>query len=100
MATAYIREYATMPQQQGNGIPIPSEPGIADQTVTIGAEADSAALNAKTVFVVVRSDAIYSYVVGTAPTATTSNMRVPADRDVAFGVPQGQGYKISFIANT
>lgn len=99
MATLYVREFETMPP---NGAQIWYEPGTADQTISLSGSSASITLNAKTKYVMMASDAIYSYTVagpaGTA-TATTSMMRIPADNIISLAVPPG-GAKIAAITNT
>ncbi len=102
MATLYIREFETIPLIGSQPAQIWAEPGTADQTITLSGSSQSVTLNAKTRYVMMSSDGIYSYAVadsaGTA-TATTAKMRVPADNIISFAVPVG-GAKIAAITNT
>lgn len=102
MAVAYIAEYAELmpPSAPGGRGQIAMQPPLAEQTVAIGAEADSAAFNAQTKFVRIHVDAICSIQFGTAPTATTSTMRLAANQTEYFAVPLGANYKVSVITNT
>lgn len=101
MAFAYITEYQSMPVViMGQVAQVPMEPPLAEQTVVIGAEAKSAAFNASTTLVRVHVDAISSILFGTAPTATTSKQRLPANLVQWHGVPKGASYKVSVISNT
>ena len=98
MAVCYIAEFADLAHL--DGCPVAQMPPLAEQTVAIGAEADSAAFNASTRYIRVQNDAICSIAIGLTPTATTSSLRLPADSTEYFGVPRGAGYKISVITNT
>ncbi|WLB49226.1 hypothetical protein QIH93_15030 [Bradyrhizobium ottawaense] len=102
MATLYVREFETLPVVAGIPAQIWAEPGTADQTISLSGSSASITLNAKTKYVMMASDAIYSYTVagpaGTA-TATTSMMRIPADNIISLSVPPG-GAKIAAITNT
>jgi len=103
MAVLYISEYVTQPWDGvANTIPAGLEPALVTQTVAIGAEAKSAAFNARTRFVRVHTDAICSVLFGANPTATTSSPRMAANQTEFFGVDPSQvsGLKLSVIANT
>ncbi len=100
MPTLYITEFEGRTQGEGGSVAaaLPLPP-LAQQTVAIaGASAQSAALNAKTRFVRVISDAVCSIEVGANPTATAAKMRLPANVPEVFGVTPGQ--KIAVISNT
>lgn len=101
MATLYITEFAELVGGDNNGkLPLVKLPPVAEQTVTIGSETDSAAFNAATKFIRVHCDAICSIKVAATgnPAATTASMRLPADHTEYFAVdPAG---KISVISNT
>lgn len=102
MATLYIREFETIPLIGNSGAQIWAEPGTADQTIALSGSSQSVTLNAKTKYVMMSNDAIYSYQVagpGGTATATTSMMRIPADNIISFSVPVG-GAKIAAITNT
>lgn len=61
MATLYITEFAEIQGGDNNGkVPVVKLPPLAEQTVAIGAETDSAAFNAATKFIRVHCDAICS----------------------------------------
>lgn len=100
MAKAYITEYAAFQRIEGYAGPaqIALAPELANQTVTIGAEAKSSAFNAGTRVIRVHVDAICSIQIATAPTATTSMTRLAADQTEYFGVAPAD--KISVITNT
>ena len=100
MAFAYITEYL---RQSRDGIervlPAGQEPALAVQKVAIGAGSiQSAAFNAKTTFVAINVDVACSFKFGTNPTATSADMRLPADATMYFGVYPGD--KVAVITNT
>jgi len=98
MAVCYIAEFSDMAHLRD--CPIAMMPPLAEQTVAIGAEADSSAFNASTRFIRVHVDAICSIAIGLTPTASTTTMRMGAGDTEYFGVPRGAGYKISVVTNT
>ena len=98
MAFVYISEFAALANV--SGCPVAMMPPIAEQKVAIGAETDSNAFNAATRFIRVQNDAICSIAIGTAPTASTSTLRLAADSTEYFGVPLAGSYKLSVITNT
>lgn len=102
MATLYITEYEDQAKDsEGNPVPVGLEPRVTNQTVAIsGAHAESQLFNARTRFVRIHTDAICSFIVGSAPVATTSHSRMAADQVEYFGCPQGGGLKVSVISNT
>lgn len=102
MATLYITEYEDQGSDlSGNKAPVGLEPRLVNQTVAISvSHAESNAFNARTRLVRITSDVICSYVVGTAPVATTSMSRLASDQVEYIGVPQGSGMKVSVISNT
>lgn len=85
MATLWIREY-----DNSSALPVPVEPGIADQAVTFTTTTQSAAFASRTGLITIIADAAFHYVVGDSPTATTSNLKVPADTLVTMKVTAGQ----------
>lgn len=99
MATLYIAEYARMAQDSaGKVVPIPGDE-VATQAVSYtGTAGQSAAFNNATRFIGITSEGIFSYAVGSNPTATTSKFRVPADTIIYLKVHPGD--KISAITNT
>ncbi len=103
MASFWIREYARVARDaNGNPLAAPEEPAITDQQVTItGDSAQSSAFNAATRFVLVSSDSISSYLVGTSPTALVGGAgRLIAGGERFFGVAQNQSLKLSAIVDT
>jgi hypothetical protein len=98
MAVCYISEFASIANVTGANIAM--MPPIAQQTVAIGAEADSNAFNAATRYIRVHVDAICSIAIGVTPTATTSMLRMSAESTEYFAVPLNGGYKLSVITNT
>ena len=98
MATLYINEYNSVLYDRAV---IPSEPAIATQTVAIGSSsAQSATFTQNTRFVLLSTDAICSVAFGSNPTATSSNIRLPADTLILMSVPQNQAYMVAVITNT
>lgn len=101
MATLYITEYQQlMPSPVGHQGQIPMEPPLAEQAIAFTTHTESNALNAKTRFVRLHTDAICSVSLGTAPVATTSMGRMAANQTEYRGVPQGASYKVSVVTNT
>ena len=105
MATLYISEYLNMARDQHwQSVPVGEEPAIASQNISIGgASVQSAALDVKTRFVRLHSDAICSYKLGAAPVATTSDARMVAGATEYFGINKlavETGLKIAVIINT
>lgn len=101
MGILYITEYAGVMQAQlGNVGQVPMEPPLAQQAITYTTHVESAAFNAQTSIVRIETDAICSFVFGTAPVATTSMARMVAGQTEYHGVPMGQSFKVSAVANT
>ncbi len=102
MATLYVAEFADVSFPQGNLLPVANVPPVAEQIVSISGSSTPCtnAFASKTQYVQITTDAICSIAFGTAPTATTSNMRLPANMTIYFGVPKGQSYKVAVITNT
>lgn len=96
MATAYIREYADIAHTFSKTVQAGAEPAIADQTVTTsGASAASAAFNANTRVIAISTPAaqavacLFSQTPGATPTAAITNLRLPANSLLFFGVKPG-----------
>lgn len=105
MGIAYIKEFESMPYMQNAGgganTQIWPEPGLDQTPVTYTTTTQSAAFNIKTKYIAITSDSIFSYLVGTNPTATTNCFRVPAGEILVFAVPSpASSYKIAFVSNT
>jgi len=97
MATLWIREYRRIGVDEAKReMPVPSEPGVADQTVTFTTATQSSAFNASTAYIRVIGSAAFHYLVGSNPTATTSNLKWPADMPLDIEVTAGS--KISVVA--
>lgn len=99
--TCTLREYNTIGQAQNQPVQIALEPGIADQVTPdfTSAATQSSAFNAATSYVVMICNVQTSYLVGTNPTAAATNLWIPAATLWGFGVPVGQGYKLSVHTN-
>lgn len=102
MATLYVTEFAAQGRDaRGYVAPVALEPPVANQTVAIsGVSAASNAFAANTGLVRIHTDTTCSIAFGTAPTATTSTRRLPANATEYFAVPVGQSYKVAVITNT
>jgi hypothetical protein len=102
MAVLYITEFGAQGRDQQNFIaPVATMPALVQQTVAISASsAASAAFGAQTAMIRIESDTTCSVIVGTAPTATTTSMRVAADSPEYFAIPMGQSFKIAVISNS
>lgn len=94
MATAYIREYAAL--AMNGAVQAGREPATADQTVSTSATTASAsAFNVNTRFIAISTPAAqavackFSATRGAAVSATTSNLRLPANSIIFFGVEPG-----------
>jgi hypothetical protein len=92
MANVVITEFAGLLSngaQAASGL-------ITNQTVTIGAEADSSVFNAGTTIIRVYAGAACHITWGPTPTATTSMLPMAADQTEYFGVTGGTD-KLSVI---
>ena len=100
--TIYVNEFTSFGKDaNGNVTPYPLQPATAFQTLAVtGVSAQTTAFAATTTVIQVHTDAICSIVFGTAPTATTSNARLPANETRYFSVPAGSALKIAAILNT
>lgn len=101
MSNLYISEYERMPTAipGPGGTQIALEPRVAAQKVSFtGTPGLSAAFGSTTKLIQVHTDGICSYLVGAAPTAAVTDMRMPADATMFIAV--GPGQKISAITNT
>lgn len=99
-ATLYVSEFYSPASQVGSvtGQVYP-QPAITDQTVSIaGSSTQSSAFNANTHAIMVECDADCSIVIGSNPTATTSNFLMGDGVPYFFAVTPGQ--KIAVISNT
>lgn len=98
MAKLYIKEFSTVAVIDGKAAPLWPESSIAEQAVSYSTTTQSSAFNRETKYIAITSDGIFSYAVGSNPTATTSNFRVPADQILVFEVQPGD--KIAAVTNT
>lgn len=97
MATLWIREYRRIGVDEAKReMPVPSEPGVADQTVTFTTATQSNAFNSATSYVRIIGSAAFHYLIASDPTATTSNLKWPADMPLDIEVTAGS--KISVVA--
>jgi hypothetical protein len=97
MAFLYVAEFE---RPRNQWVTIANAPPIAEQTIAIGGAsvACTNAFNAKTAMIRVETDSICSIAIGTAPTATTSTMRMNAGDCEYFSVSPNM--KIAVISNT
>jgi hypothetical protein len=100
MSIAYVTEFVGLVPSPGGPPGIAMQPPVAEQAITFTTTAGtSAAFNAKTTVVRIAVDGIANVLFSTAGTAAVlaTNMRMSAGQSEYFGVPPGQGYKISFV---
>jgi hypothetical protein len=93
-ATCYVTEvpFTSIYYQ---AVPLPP---VASQHITVsGTSAQSAAFNKLTYIIRINCDVIVSLVVGTNPTATTNDLRIPANQTEYFVVQPAD--KIAFVTN-
>jgi hypothetical protein len=102
MATLYITEFSDQGiSPAGGSAPVVAQPPVQEQTVTIsGSSTQSSAFKNNTTFIRLHSDATCSVALGTNPVATTSKMRLVADSEIWFAVPENKSYKVAVISNT
>ena len=105
MSLFYIAEYENCVfDARGESVLAPEEPAILDQppiNFTDGQSHPSQPFNSKTRFVMIHTDAVCSYVVGTGtPQATTSNKRMGVGETRFFGVKPGATLSLAVILNT
>lgn len=96
MATLRIVEYSDLARDNdGRPMPIPAEPSLKVQVVTFTTSTQSAALLNNTKFVRLESSVDAYVAFGSAPTATATNGRIPANTVEYRGVAAVQGLKIA-----
>jgi len=99
VATAYIREYASLAQAANAKAQAPQEPGLTSQAVaTSASSAQSAAFQDDTLLIAISTPAAQAVCVefGANPTAATAtSLRLPSNNVFFFGVKPGQ--KVAFI---
>ena len=98
MAVFYITEWTGIRDSRG-AMQAPYV-FIKKQTVAIGSEAKSGVFDPNCALIEIACDAICSFVVGPSPTATATDMRIPADTHSKFIAVNGDKDKLSVIANT
>lgn len=93
MATLYISEFGNAMSVIGTALaPVLPQPAITDQAISISSSsATSAAFNAQTRAVLLVTDTTCNIVFGAASSvaATSSNLLLPANTPMIFGVPPG-----------
>lgn len=104
MATLYVSEYrslASVPSAYNYGPQAgqaPQEPPVAEYTVNItGSPTAGQLFGGYTQMIRVHCDVVCSILIGTNPSAATTNKRLAANQTEYFGVAPGQ--RISVISN-
>ena len=100
MAKCYVSEYARCTWDSTAHTTFPEGPPLAQYVLDTAGTHLSAAFNAETRMIRLCSDGVVSFAIGAAPTANTSNERLPANWIEYLGVPKAGGFKIDVIANT
>lgn len=105
MAAACIREYADVAVTWGGKVvQAGAEPALADQAVTTGAGSVEKTLSANTRMIAVSTAAAQAHCIafsptpGAAATATTNNLRLPANNVFFFGVRPGDHVALIDVA--
>lgn len=97
MATAYVVEFADWPTQL-NLVMAKWTSRVVEQTpITFTTTAQSAAFAATTRYIMFSTDSIFSWTIGSNPTATTSKMRFQAGE--VYHIEVQPGDKIAFVTN-
>lgn len=98
MAKLIITEYVHLAKDaSGNAVLAGKEPAITVQSVTIGAETDSNALNGLTRFVRLHAEAACHIAFGSSPTAAQDGTKLALDQTEYFGVHDAGTRKISVL---
>lgn len=99
MATLYISEYSdTYQDQNSHAFAMAVAPPIARQTIAlIASSAQSAALNNRTRYVRLMSDALCGVEFGANPTADATSARMPANSIEYLAVVPGTSIKVAAI---
>jgi len=97
-STLYVTEYAKIASDANGNFAMGQEPPLADYTVAFGSS--SPAFNVATRFVRLHADSICSVLLGTNPSAATTNGRMAANQTEYRAVPQGSNFKVSVVTNT
>src|SRR4051812_40140268 len=98
MALAYVTEFADVSTFENLTCPKWSARVVEQAPITYTATTQSAAFGVNTRYIVFTADGIFSWTIGSNPTATTSKMRFPAGTIFTIAVQPGD--KIAFITNT
>lgn len=99
MSTAYITEFSDTPNYDNLVVAKWSARCVEQTPVTVsGSSTQSAAFGANTRYIMFTCDGIFSWTIGSNPTATTSKMRFAADTVYHIAVQPTD--KIAFITNT
>jgi hypothetical protein len=103
MSKLYVAEYATISQMPNHTGQMPLEPPLIEQVLDFsGGAQTSQAFQPTTRCVRLHCDAVCSLIISRSSnpiTATTNNARWAANQTEYRGVPEGEGYQVSVIAN-
>ncbi len=97
MATLYIEEYQSLPDDaRGSTIPAAGML-VANQSITSlsASSQQSAAFNNKTTFIMITADVASQVEIGSNPTAASTSTYLPADVPRPFAVPARGIWKIA-----
>lgn len=97
MAILFITEFRGVAASGAAVTQAPMVPPVAEQRVTFTSSTASAAFDENTAIVGIMADADCHIAWGSDPTATTANMKIPANNLLYFGVRPGKGDKIAAI---
>lgn len=101
MALLYVTEFVTAGRDPGSGVPVGHGGSWKENSaspITIGGgAAQSTAFGTYTTLIRVHCDGPCSILIGTSPSATTSNARMASGQTEYFAVQGGQ--QISVISN-
>jgi hypothetical protein len=97
MANLYVTQYSGIVGMPGAGPQCPVEPALANEVVSFTTSAASAAFSDACGLVRVVADADCHILVSSAPTATTSHMKLVATEPYFFQ-PRSSGLKVAAVA--
>ena len=98
MAILNITEVRELSRDQtGQYIPVANHGSATIQEITgiTSSAKESSAFKTETCFLRLNADINVRYVVGTAPSATATSTRLPADVTEIIGIPRGKNFLIS-----
>jgi hypothetical protein len=87
MATLYVTEFSDSEFSAKGVIPVVQTPQVAQQTLTISSQSSATTVfNQNTRIIRVHTDAVCFIAISSAPTATSTCMRMAADQTEYFGL--------------